>query len=43
MANTVSLDDIQGLYIAYFNRPADYRGLLFWQNAANANGGASML
>lgn len=39
MANTVSLDDIQGLYIAYFNRPADYRGLLFWQNAANANGG----
>lgn len=39
MATTVSLDDIQGLYIAYFNRPADYKGLLFWQSAANAAGG----
>lgn len=39
MATTVSLDDIQGLYIAYFNRPADYRGLQFWQAAANAKNG----
>ncbi len=39
MATTVSTDDIQGLYIAYFNRPADYRGLQFWQDAANAAGG----
>lgn len=39
MATSVSLDDIQGLYIAYFNRPADFSGLKFWQNAANAAGG----
>jgi S-layer protein len=35
----VSANDIQGLYIAYFNRPADYLGLQFWTKAANDNGG----
>jgi S-layer protein len=25
--------DIQKLYVAYFNRPADYSGLSFWENA----------
>ncbi|MYN39734.1 DUF4214 domain-containing protein [Duganella sp. FT109W] len=43
MATTVSLDDIQGLYIAYFNRPADFGGLKFWQNAANAAGGITVV
>jgi S-layer protein len=35
----VSANDIQGLYIAYFNRPADYLGLQFWTDAANKAGG----
>jgi S-layer protein len=35
----VSANDIQGLYIAYFNRPADYLGLQFWTKAANDKGG----
>lgn len=43
MATTVSLDDIQGLYIAYFNRPADFSGLKFWQDAANAAGGITVV
>lgn len=38
-----SLDDIQGLYIAYFNRPADYRGLKFWQDAADKAGGINVV
>lgn len=32
--------DIQKLYIAYFNRPADYLGLKYWTAQANANGGS---
>jgi S-layer protein len=39
MATTVTADDIQGLYIAYFNRPADFLGLQFWTDAANKAGG----
>lgn len=35
----VSANDIQGLYIAYFNRPADFLGLQFWTDAANKAGG----
>jgi hypothetical protein len=35
----VTSSDIQGLYIAYFNRPADYLGLQFWTDAANKAGG----
>lgn len=31
--------DIQKLYVAYFNRPADYEGLAFWNNVLNNNGG----
>lgn len=34
---TVSTD-IQKLYIAYFNRPADFDGLIYWQNQAAING-----
>lgn len=32
--------DIQSLYIAYFNRPADFLGLKYWETQANANGGS---
>lgn len=35
----VTSDQIQGLYIAYFNRPADFFGLQFWTDAANNNPG----
>ncbi len=31
--------DIQKLYVAYFNRPADYEGLAFWNTVLNNNGG----
>lgn len=31
--------DIQGLYIAYFNRPADFLGLQFWEKAVTAANG----
>lgn len=37
MATTAS--DIQSVYVAYFNRPADVLGLQFWVDRANANGG----
>ena len=33
--------DIQQLYVAYFNRPADPVGLAYWTNVANANGGST--
>ena len=33
-----SAADIQKLYIAYFNRPADTAGLAFWQARADAAG-----
>ena len=32
-------NDIQKLYVAYFNRPADYEGLAFWNTVLNNNGG----
>jgi hypothetical protein len=35
---TISTNDIQALYIAYFNRPADTLGLKFWTDAANNAG-----
>jgi len=40
---TISTTDIQALYIAYFNRPADKVGLKFWTDAAtNAGSVASV-
>lgn len=33
-------DQIQKLYIAYFNRPADPLGLAFWSNVVEASGGS---
>ena len=30
---------IQKLYVAYFNRPADYEGLAFWEKVLTANNG----
>lgn len=35
---TISTTDIQALYIAYFNRPADTFGLKFWVDAATKAG-----
>jgi hypothetical protein len=35
----VYTDAIQKLYVAYFNRPADYEGLAFWEQVLTANGG----
>jgi S-layer protein len=35
------VDDIQRLYIAYFNRPADPTGLAYWTDQANRNGGST--
>lgn len=35
------VDDIQRLYIAYFNRPADTVGLAYWTTQANLNGGST--
>lgn len=32
-----SANDIQNLYIAYFNRPADVTGLSYWTSGAQAN------
>jgi hypothetical protein len=37
MSNYTS--QIQGLYIAYFSRPADPAGLLYWEGVVAANGG----
>jgi hypothetical protein len=35
----VYTEAIQKLYVAYFNRPADYEGLAFWEKVLTANGG----
>lgn len=35
----VYTDAIQKLYVAYFNRPADYEGLAFWEKVLVGNGG----
>jgi len=40
---TISTNDIQALYIAYFNRPADTLGLTFWTNAANNAGSVAAI
>lgn len=34
-------DDVQKLYIAYFNRPADVTGLAYWVDQATKNGGST--
>lgn len=35
----VYTEAIQKLYVAYFNRPADYEGLAFWEKVLTGNGG----
>jgi Ca2+-binding RTX toxin-like protein len=37
----ISASEIQKLYIAYFNRPADPLGLAYWENQAALNGGST--
>jgi hypothetical protein len=39
----ISTSDIQALYIAYFNRPADFLGLQFWQDAATKAGSVAVV
>lgn len=41
MATTAT--EIQALYVAYFNRPADPTGLAFWLDRANTKGGADFV
>ncbi len=38
---TTYYNDIQKLYVAYFNRPADPAGLAFWETAVEAAGGST--
>jgi len=38
---TTFYNDIQKLYVAYFNRPADPAGLAFWETAVEAAGGST--
>jgi hypothetical protein len=38
---TTFYNDIQKLYVAYFNRPADPKGLAFWESAVEAAGGST--
>ncbi|MEK4508823.1 S-layer homology domain-containing protein [Paenibacillus sp. FSL K6-2524] len=38
-AATSTTEDIQQLYVAYFNRPADSAGLQFWQGTIDADKG----
>lgn len=33
--------DVQKLYVAFFNRPADFLGLQYWIDQATANGGST--
>src|SRR5438093_1501172 len=40
MATTYNTD-IQKLYIAYFNRPADYFGLNYWEGVVEAANGST--
>jgi hypothetical protein len=39
MATTNYTTELQKLYVAYFNRPADPAGLAFWNGVVAANGG----
>lgn len=34
-----SLDSIHRAYVAYYGRPADYAGLMYWANVLDQNGG----
>jgi hypothetical protein len=36
---TAHVEAVQELYVAYFNRPADYAGLDYWTNVVAANNG----
>ncbi len=36
---TTYYNDLQKLYVAYFNRPADTGGLTYWEGVLEANGG----
>lgn len=40
MASQQSLNTVQQLYIAYYQRPADPSGMLYWANLLDANGGS---
>ena len=35
----MSAELIHQMYIAYYQRPADPAGLIYWQDQLNANGG----
>src|SRR5690606_36834617 len=37
--SSASLDAIQRAYVAYYGRPADYAGLMYWANVLDQNGG----
>ncbi|CAO1661849.1 hypothetical protein NYA30BAC_01409 [Halomonas sp. NYA30] len=39
MANQVTLDTVQSLYVAYYGRPADPSGLQYWAERLEANNG----
>lgn len=41
MASTTYYNDIQKLYVAYFNRPADVPGLLYWEGVVEAKNGST--
>lgn len=40
---TTYYTDIQKLYVAYFNRPADVAGLAYWETVVEANKGSTAL
>ena len=39
----MSAELIHQMYIAYYQRPADPAGLIYWQDQLNANGGGEGL
>lgn len=39
MASTQSIATVQSVYVAFYNRPADPKGLLYWADELDKNGG----
>lgn len=37
--SSASIDSIHRAYVAYYGRPADYAGLMYWANVLDQNGG----